>query len=106
MVFDGWGVDVASNLLTKGFESGVVGISCFFYGSYMDPAILRKYGANPGPMRPGRLKGWRLTFTPHANLVPDEGGEVEGVIMYLSQDDVDTLYGPQGFVTTYHPVDV
>lgn len=81
-------------------------VPCFFYGSYMDPDILRKFGANPGQPVPTALPGWRLTFTPHANLVRDDGATAHGVRLELPQDELDKLYGPTGFVTTYIPIDV
>jgi cation transport regulator ChaC len=78
----------------------------FYYGSYMDPDVLRRFGANPGEPKRAMLHGWRLVFTPHANLVRDEESTVHGVLYELPESELDTLYGPSGYVTTYEPVNV
>ena len=81
-------------------------VLAFFYGSYMDPDILRRFGADPPAPRKGHVDGWRLAFTPHANMVHETGGRVQGVLYALPHDELDRLYGPDGFVTTYRPVPV
>ncbi len=81
-------------------------VSAFFYGSYMDPEVLRKFGADPGVGVAARLAGHRLAFTPHANLLPASDGGVHGFVYELTHDELDRLYGPNGFVTTYRPVPV
>lgn len=78
----------------------------FYYGSYMDPDVLRRFGADPQAPRRATLPGWRLAFSPHADMVRDPVGTVEGVVYDLPQDELDRLYGPNGFVTTYRPVPV
>ncbi len=80
-------------------------VPVFCYGSYMDPDVLRRFGAEPGEATRATLPGWRLTFTPHANIVKGEGS-VEGFLFSMPHAEVDKLYGPDGFVTTYKPVPV
>lgn len=80
-------------------------VLAFYYGSYMDPDVLRRFGANPGEPRRAKLDGWRLAYTPHANLLPG-AGTVEGIVYDLPLDELDRLYGPDGYVTTYRPVTV
>lgn len=81
-------------------------VPAFFYGSYMDPDVLRRFGAEPGTPERATLWGWRLAFTPHANIVQDKVTAVEGVVYGFSHDELDRLYGPDGYVTTYRPVPV
>lgn len=81
-------------------------VPAFFYGSYMDPDVLRRFGARPGHAVPALLRGWRITFTPHANLVPDARATVHGFLFHLPHDELERLYGPAGFVTTYKPVPI
>lgn len=81
-------------------------VATFCYGSYMDPDVLRRFGAHPDPPTPARLEGHRLAFTPHANVRPDPDHEVRGFLYHLGHDDMDLLYGPSGYVTTYRPVPV
>ncbi len=81
-------------------------VPVFTYGSYMDPDVLRRFGADPGAATRSTLPGWRLTFTPHANIVKDPEASVEGFLFSMPHAELDKLYGPQGFVTTYKPVPV
>lgn len=81
-------------------------VATFCYGSYMDPEVLRRFGAHPDEPTPALLRGHRLAFTPHANVVPDPDGAVRGLVYHVSHDDLDRLYGPGGYVTTYRPVPV
>ncbi len=81
-------------------------VPVFCYGSYMDPQVLRRFGATPGAPTRATVKGWRLTFTPHANLVKDVDGAVEGFVFMLPHAELDKLYGPAGYVTTYKPMPV
>lgn len=81
-------------------------VPVFCYGSYMDPQVLRRFGASPGTPTRAKVAGWRLSFTPHANLVKDPDGVVEGFVFTLPHAELDRLYGPKGYVTTYKPVPV
>jgi hypothetical protein len=48
-----------------------------------------------------------LSFTPHANMVQGTPEDVvHGFVYDLSHGDLDKLYGPEGYVTTYKPVPV
>ncbi|MGB0652648.1 MAG: gamma-glutamylcyclotransferase family protein, partial [Thermoplasmatota archaeon] len=60
----------------------------------------------PGRPRAATLGGWRIGFTPHANLLAAPDGQVEGVLYDLPEEQLAKLYGPDGFVTTYGPRDV
>ncbi len=82
-------------------------VRCFFYGSYMDPDVLRAYGArSAGTPVPAVLPDWDLGFTPHANIHRVQGRSVHGFLMELPSWEVARLYGPDGFVTDYAPVAV
>ena len=78
----------------------------FTYGSYMDPEILAGYGVQAGAPRTALLRGWSLTFSPHANLVPRQDSLVHGFVYAMDHDQLARLYGPEGFVTSYLPVPV
>ncbi len=84
----------------------MIRVPAFFYGSYMDPEILRRYGAHPGAGQRATLRGWRVGFTPHANLIASQPDQVSGMLYELPHAELDLLYGPKGFVTTYKPVPV
>ncbi len=80
-------------------------VPAFFYGSYMDPEVLARFGARPGVAIQATLPGWHVTFTPHANIQQGDG-EVRGFVFELPYEELDQLYGPYGYVTTYKPVPV
>lgn len=81
-------------------------VATFCYGSYMDPDVLSRFGASPDTPTPARLGGHRLAFTPHANVLPAPGETVHGFLYHVAHEDLDRLYGPTGYVTTYLPVPV
>lgn len=81
-------------------------VATFCYGSYMDPDVLTRFGAHPDAPTPATLGGHRLAFTPHANVLPAPGETVHGFLYHVAHDDLDRLYGPNGYVTTYLPVPV
>lgn len=88
----------------KARSPGVVLV--FTYGSYMDPDVLRRYGApSVETGQRATVEGWRLAYTPHANMLPGEGS-VEGILYDLPHAELERLYGPDGYVTTYKPVAV
>ncbi len=72
----------------------------------MDPEVLRRYGAHPGAGRRATVQGWRIGFTPYANLIQDPDGSATGIVYDLPNKELDLLYGPKGFVTTYQPLPV
>ncbi len=72
----------------------------------MDPELLRRYGAHPGAGQRATLRGWRVGFTPYANLIEAENGSATGILYDLPYKELDLLYGPGGYVTTYYPVPV
>lgn len=81
-------------------------VATFCYGSYMDPDVLRRFGATPGTATPARLPDHRLVFSPHANVRPEAGHDVHGFVFELPHAELDKLYGPNGYVTSYRPVPV
>ncbi len=83
-----------------------VRVLSFFYGSYMDPEVLGRFGAEASNPIPATVAGQRLAFSPHANLLPDDGATAHGFLFSLTHEELDKLYGPNGFVTTYRPVAV
>jgi len=69
--------------------------SVFFYGLFMDEALLRERGAAPDPMRHGTLSGFELRVGARATLVRKAGAIVHGMLTELSQAELDELYaGP------------
>jgi hypothetical protein len=76
----------------------------FFYGSFMNPAVLAKAEVHPTDLQMARLDGWRLSIAPRATLIPSESDSVHGVVARLSHADLDKLYAKDWFgFGTYLP---
>ena len=77
----------------------------FFYGLFMDAAVLEAKGiSNPGGP-PGVVRDWALRIGHRATLVPHPGRVVHGVLMSLRLPDLDRLYA-EASVQMYRPVAV
>jgi Gamma-glutamyl cyclotransferase, AIG2-like len=77
-------------------------VAVFFYGLFMDAGALRQKGLDPAGMRRARVDGFSLRIGQRASLVPDRNGHVFGIVMELSNDDVDLLYSEPS-VRSYRP---
>ena len=77
----------------------------FFYGLFMDGAVLETKGVRSTQSRLAVVRGWALRIGQRATLVraPDEA--VHGVLMALPLADVDRLYA-EASVQMYRPVAV
>lgn len=64
----------------------------FFYGGYMDAALLRAAGTSPEAGEKAHLDGFKLTVGPLANLEEKDGARAYGLLARLSHEDLDTLY--------------
>ena len=77
-------------------------IDVFFYGLFMDEALLAGKGATPSRVRRGSVEGYGLRIGQRATLVPDERSTAQGVVMSLSHRDIDSLYADAS-VQAYRP---
>ena len=77
-------------------------VDVFFYGLFMDEALLREKGLSPEGRRPARVEGFRLVIGERATLVPSAGGEAHGVLFSLKPAEVDALYSEDS-VGAYRP---
>lgn len=77
-------------------------IDTFFYGLFMDEALLREQGHHPTATRRASLAGWALRIGDRATLVPDPTGCVHGVVMALPRTELDRLYAAPS-VSAYRP---
>jgi gamma-glutamylcyclotransferase (GGCT)/AIG2-like uncharacterized protein YtfP len=67
-------------------------VSVFFYGLFMDKALLASKGVSPSKATVGYVNGYSLRIGRRATLVPDDGNRAYGVLMSLRADDVRALY--------------
>jgi hypothetical protein len=64
----------------------------FFYGSYMNPDVLREVQFDPGKLEPARLPGFDIVIAPRANLVRSDEHVVYGVCAQATHQELDRLY--------------
>ena len=67
-------------------------VDVFFYGSYMNFAVLKEAGIGERPFAVGTINGHALRIAPLANLVKHKGGIVYGILAQLSHDELQRLY--------------
>jgi hypothetical protein len=77
-------------------------ISVFFYGLFMDEELLRQKGIEPAGARQACVRGFALRIGQRATLVPESDGRVYGMLMELSQADIECLYSEPS-VSMYRP---
>jgi hypothetical protein len=80
----------------------------FFYGSYMNRAVLAEAGLEPGPFEVARLPGYDIRIAPRANLVASSEHSVHGVLAEATHAELARLYAHArdvlGEVYLPHPV--
>src|SRR5262245_27951093 len=64
----------------------------FFYGSYMNRAVLRDVGLTPEAWEPASLPGFDIRIGPRANLVRSAEHTVHGVLATASHPELERLY--------------
>jgi cation transport regulator ChaC len=64
----------------------------FFYGSYMNRAVLADVSVAPATWEAASLPGFDIRIAPRANLVPAAGQVVFGVLATATHAELDRLY--------------
>lgn len=77
-------------------------IDVFFYGLFMDEALLREKGLNPINKGKAVVDNFALVITQRATLVPSAGKVVHGIVFSLTHAEVDLLYKDPS-VSMYRP---
>ena len=75
----------------------------FFYGLFMDTAVLEGKGVRPIQSRLAVVRGWALRIGQRASLVPAPDEAVHGVLMTLPLAELDRLYSEDS-VRMYRPL--
>lgn len=83
-------------------EAEVRRVDVFFYGLFMDDALLREKGMNPENRRMASVENFSLVIGARATLVPCPGRTVHGVLFSLTQTELDALYS-EASVSVYRP---
>lgn len=74
----------------------------FFYGLFMDTAILSKQGITPSNPRKGYLNDYALKIGARASLVPSKHEKAYGILMTVDPEAVKRLYA-EASVSDYIP---
>ncbi len=77
-------------------------IDGFFYGLFMDSAVLRASGVAPENPRRAYLDGYALHIGRRATLAPAPGARAYGMVFALTHDELDRLYAAPG-LEQYRP---
>lgn len=80
-------------------------LDVFFYGLFMDEALLREKGFHPQNRRMAFLENFSLVVGARASLVPSQGSRVYGVLFSLDQGELNMLYSDES-VSAYRPENV
>jgi hypothetical protein len=64
----------------------------FFYGSYMNRAVLAEVGLSPATWEPASLPGFEIRIAPRANLVRVAGRVAFGVLASATHAELERLY--------------
>ena len=67
-------------------------VHVFFYGLFMDEALLRERGLDPRDARLASVDDFALRIGERATLVPARGSRVHGVVFTLTPPELETLY--------------
>jgi hypothetical protein len=71
-------------------------LEVFFYGLFMDVALLRGQAVVPTHARRAFVEGFTLRIGQRAMLIPTEGARAYGMVMALTHHDIAQLYAAPG----------
>lgn len=77
-------------------------VRVFFYGLFMDIELLRTKGAHPENVRLASVTAFALRLGHRATLQPSFNSRVHGVVMDISNTEIDNLYSEPS-VRMYRP---
>jgi len=83
-------------------EDKVRRVDVFFYGLFMDDALIREKGIHPMNRRVAFVENFSLVIGARATLLPDAGRTAHGVVFSLTHSEVDALYS-EASVSAYRP---
>jgi len=83
-------------------EERAARVEVFFYGLFMDEALLRGKGLNPENRRAASVDDFQLLIGERATLIRREGARAHGVVYTLTRGEVEALYSEES-VGAYRP---
>lgn len=76
----------------------------FAYGSNLNWEQMKVRCPDCFPITTATLKGWKLQFRGPLDIEPDPKSEVQGVVFYISDQDLENLDYYEGYPTCYKRV--
>lgn len=76
--------------------------SIFFYGLFMDKALLASKGVHPAETTVGYVDGYGLRIGERATLIPEPNARTYGLLMTVTRQEVAALYSDES-VADYQP---
>jgi Gamma-glutamyl cyclotransferase, AIG2-like len=67
-------------------------VSVFFYGTIMNPDVMKDFGVIPPEVLPAKVYGFDITVRPRPTLVRSDRSSVFGSISSVTHEDLDTIY--------------
>jgi hypothetical protein len=80
-------------------------IDAFFYGLYMDDAVLAGMGVTPRSRRKASASGFALRIGKRATLVRAPGSVAWGMVYAVTAEELGKLYGGPG-LEAYRPEEI
>ena len=77
-------------------------IDGFFYGLFMDKEILKEKNVEVVAPRTAYVNDYALQIGKRATLVPSAGNKAYGMVLSMTHDEIETLYGAPG-LEDYRP---
>ena len=74
----------------------------FFYGLFMDEAVLRERGVHPQASRKAVVNGYQLRIGQRAMLSRQPSGKAFGMVYALTEREINSLYAEPG-LDMYRP---
>jgi hypothetical protein len=77
----------------------------FFYGTIMNPLVMKEFGVTVTDVLPAKVNGFDITVAPRPTLIRSDRDSVFGSIMRVSHEDLTTIYSglEKNFGVIYRP---
>jgi Gamma-glutamyl cyclotransferase, AIG2-like len=80
-------------------------VSVFFYGTIMNPAVMKEFGVTPTDVLPAKVYGFDIAVRPRPTLLRSDRSSVFGSISSVTHEDLTTIYSglETNFGVIYRP---
>jgi hypothetical protein len=67
-------------------------VRVFFYGTFMNPAVLARYGITVEKVTAARVQNFDIYIRPRVNLISKKGASVYGGVVSVTHEELDRIY--------------